>query len=68
MLVAKHPSAVQAMKYELELIQKAQAECVDDNDIIRSECRYKYAILCRAAGKFKFAIDWMENMYRGDDK
>ncbi len=53
-------TALQTLKKELHRIQKAQAACIDDNNIIRSCFRYKYQMLVRKAAEFRKSIEWLE--------
>ena len=58
-------TAIETMKMELNKIQEAQAECITSWGNVKSECRYKYQILCRKARSFKDSIEFMEKQIYG---
>lgn len=60
MIKTKNPSALQTMKKELARIQSAMSECISEDGIIYSHCRYRYQILVSKANEFKAGIDWLE--------
>ena len=56
-------TAIQTLNIELRKIQEAQALCVEDSGLVRSQYRERYNILTKKASELKGSIDWLEAMY-----
>lgn len=53
-------TAIQTMQHELDKIGVAMSECVTEEGVVKTSCRYRFQMLLRQAESFRESIKWLE--------
>ena len=56
-------TAIQALKIELDKVQRAMSKCVNEYDIVMPCHKHKYNMLVDTARVLRESIKWMEDLY-----
>jgi hypothetical protein len=65
---ANNSQAINVMKRELAKLQAQEQECITEDGVVKTGCRYRYQMLVEQAAAFKRSIGWMEALYEGGVK
>jgi hypothetical protein len=57
--------AITTMKRELAKVTVQEQECITEDGVVKTECRYRYQMLVEQAAAFRRSIEWMEALYEG---
>lgn len=55
--------AIKVMKREMNRLQTALNDCIDECGYVRNEYKYRYQMLMEQVQAFKLSIEYLEQLY-----